>query len=217
MEQIANIKFCVKLEKKFAETYELMKKVYGDDCMSHTQVYAWFTRFKNGRDDLNDDPRPGRPETSNGAELVEKVRKIIAIDANFTVRMLTEELNLSYCTIYSILTEDLGKKKVFARFVPHQLNAPPHKTKKVNEFLMKKQIFVMGYPSYSPDLSPCDYFLFPKLQTAMKGAFYEDVPTIQSAVTQVLKSIPKTEFKKSMDKLFDRSKRCKESNGTYFE
>ena len=43
MEQRANIKFCVKLEKKIAETYELMKKVYGDDCMSRTQVYTWFT------------------------------------------------------------------------------------------------------------------------------------------------------------------------------
>ena len=53
--------------------------------------------------------------------------------------------------------------------------------------------------------------------TAMKGAFYDDVPTIQSAVTQVLKNIPKTKFKKSMDKLVDRSKHCIESNGTYFE
>ena len=88
-----------------------MQKVYCDDCMNRTQVYTWFTRFKNGR----------------------------------------------------------------------------------------------------------DYFLFPKLKTARKGAFYDDVPTIQSAVTQVLKNIPKTEFKKSMDKLVDRSKRCFESNGTYFE
>ena len=44
MEQRANIKFYVKLEKKFDETYEL-KKVYGDDCMSRIQVYTWFTRF----------------------------------------------------------------------------------------------------------------------------------------------------------------------------
>ena len=131
--------------------------------------------------------------------------------------MLTQELNLSYCTFYTILTENLGKRKVFARFVPHQLNAPPHKTKKVNEFLMKKQICVMDYPPYSSNLSPCDYFLFPKLKTAMKGAFHDDVPTIQSAVTQVLKNIPKTDFKKSMDKLVDRSKPCIESNGTYFE
>ena len=72
MEQRTNIKFCFKLVKKFAETYELLKKVYGDDCMSRTQVYT-FTRFQNGRDDLNDDPRPERPEASSRAELVEKV------------------------------------------------------------------------------------------------------------------------------------------------
>ena len=95
MEQRAIIKFCFKLGKKFAEAYELLKKVYGDDYMSRTQVYTWFTRFKNGRDDLNDDPKPERPEASNRAELVEKVREIIAMDANFTVRMLAEELNSS--------------------------------------------------------------------------------------------------------------------------
>ena len=44
MEQRANIKFCVKLKKKFPETYKLMKKVYGDDCISRTQVYTWFIR-----------------------------------------------------------------------------------------------------------------------------------------------------------------------------
>ena len=112
---------------------------------------------------------------------MEKVREIIGIDANFTLRMLTEELNSSYCT------------------------------------MMKKQICVMDHPPYSPDLSPCQYFLFPQLKTAMKGAFYDNIPTIQATVIQVLKNIPKTEFKKSMDKLVDRSKRCIESNGTYFE
>ena len=82
---------------------------------------------------------------------------------------------------------------------------------------MKKQICVIDHPLYSPDLSPCDYFLFPKLKTAMKGAFYDDVPTIQAAVTQGLKKITKNEFKKSMDELFNRSKRCIELNGSYFE
>jgi transposase len=97
------------------------------------------------------------------------------------------------------------------------MNAPPHKTKKVNEFLMKKQICVIDHPPYSPDLSPCDYFLFPKLKTAMKGAFYDDIPAIQGAVTQVLKNIPEFDIKKSMHALVDRAKRCIDSNGTYFE
>ena len=109
MEQRENIKFCFKLVKKNSETHELLKKVYGDDCMSRTQVYTSFTQFENSRDDLNDDARPGRPEVSNRAELVDKVREILAIDANFTVKMLAEELNSSYCTIYTILTNDLSK------------------------------------------------------------------------------------------------------------
>ena len=84
------------------------------------------------------------------------------------------ELSYRSNTIYTILTENLGKKKVCARFVPHQLN----EDKKVNEFLMKKKICVINHPPYSPDISPCDYFLFPKLKTALKEAFYDDVPTI---------------------------------------
>ena len=194
-----------------------MTKVYGDDCISRTHVYTWFTRFKNGREDLNYDLRPGSPEVSNRAELVEKVREIIGIDANFTTRMLDEELNTSKNTIWRILTEDLGKRNVCARFVPHQLNAPPHKTKKVNEFFMKKRISPINHPPYSPDLSQCDYFLFPKRKTKMKGAFYVDIPAIQAAVTEVLKNIPINDIKKSMHALVDRSKRCIESNGTYFE
>jgi len=33
MEQTANIKFCFKLGKTAAETVELMKQVYGDNCL----------------------------------------------------------------------------------------------------------------------------------------------------------------------------------------
>ena len=170
--------------------------------MSRTQVYTWFTRFKNGCDDLNDDPRPGRSEASNRAKLVGKVREIIAIDTNLRVRMLTEELNSSYCTIYTKLARDLGKRKVCARIVPHKLN----EDQKIARVEHCKDIIstaendphfldsIIADP-YSPDLAPCDYFLFPKLKTAIKGAFYDDVPTIQAAVTQVLNHIPKTEFK----------------------
>ncbi|XP_054725145.1 protein GVQW3-like [Anastrepha obliqua] len=122
MEQIANIKFCVKLGKPFSETYELMQKVYGDVCLARSNVYNWFDGFKNGSEDLNDVERPGRSEASNRAELMEKDREIIAVDGNFTVRMLAEELNSSTGTIWKILTDDLGKRLVCARFVPHQLN-----------------------------------------------------------------------------------------------
>jgi hypothetical protein len=41
------VKFCAKLGKSATETYNLLKKVYGDEC--HTQVFKWFKRFEEGR------------------------------------------------------------------------------------------------------------------------------------------------------------------------
>jgi len=43
---------------------------------------------------------------------------------------------------------------------------------------------VLNHPPYSPDLSPCDYFLFPKLKLPLKGRLFEDVQNIQGAVTR---------------------------------
>ena len=50
----------------------------------------------------------------------------------------------------------------------------------------------------------------------MKGAFYDDIPDIRAAVTQVLKNIPLDDMQGSIHKLVDRFKRCIELNGDYF-
>ncbi|CAK9816610.1 Protein GVQW3 [Anthophora quadrimaculata] len=109
MEQRANIKFCFKLGKTFTETFELIKKVYGDDCLSRTRVFEWYKRFQDGRDALEDDSKPGRPKKKNRDELVEKVREMIAYDANLTVKWMAEELNTTKDMIHEILTKDLDK------------------------------------------------------------------------------------------------------------
>lgn len=51
----------------------------------------------------------------------------------------------------------------------------------------------------------------------MKGAFYDDIPAIQAAVTEVLKNISLNDINKSMHVLVERSKRYVGSNGSYFE
>jgi len=35
--------------------YDLLKKVYGDECLSRTQVFEWFKGFKEGREEIGDD------------------------------------------------------------------------------------------------------------------------------------------------------------------
>ena len=43
----------------------------------------------------------------------------------------------------------------------HHDNAPAHSALRTREFLAKHSITVLPHPPYSPDLAPCDFFLFP--------------------------------------------------------
>jgi len=69
-------------------------------------------------------------------------------------------------------------------------NAPVHRAVAVQEFLTRKQVCVLNHPPYSPDLSPCDYFLFPKLKLLLKGRLFEDIQDTQGVVTSSLRAIP---------------------------
>ncbi|GFV90585.1 uncharacterized protein TNCV_2223011 [Trichonephila clavipes] len=69
-----------------------------------------------------------------------------------------------------------------------------HTAISVNHFLASKNIHVAPQPPYSPDLSPCDFFLFPKLKNHLKGHHFGTLENIQTAVTDQLKAIPISEF-----------------------
>ena len=43
-------------------------------------------------------------------------------------------------------------------------NAPANKSAMVQEYLKESGLNVLDHPPYSPDLSPCDFWLFPKLK-----------------------------------------------------
>ena len=120
-EQRANIKFCFKIGKTFTETFELMKKVYGDDCLSRARVHEWFTRFRDGREDINDDKHTGRPKSVITENSIEIVREFIKNDHKSSLNFMKSELNISKTPIYRILADHLGLRKVCACFVPHKL------------------------------------------------------------------------------------------------
>jgi hypothetical protein len=72
-------------------------------------------------------------------------------------------------------------------------------------------------PPYSSDLSPPDYFLFPKLKIKLIGLHFADVTEIQEAVTDELKKVQNEEFSTVFQKLHDLAKACIYANGAYFE
>ena len=53
----------------------------------------------------------------------------------------------------------------------------------------------MDHPPYSPELAPCDFWLFPKLKSALKGQRFADLSDIQRNVKTLLRGIPENDFK----------------------
>jgi histone-lysine N-methyltransferase SETMAR len=96
-------------------------------------------------------------------------------------------------------------------------NAPTHKAANVCQFLTQENVTSLYRPPYSPDLSPPDYFLSPKLKIKLKGLHFADVAEIREAVTDELKKVQKEEFSAAFRKLYDRAKACIYANGAYFE
>jgi len=123
MEQRVVIKFNAKLDKSASETFRLMQQVYGNQCLGRTAVFEWHKRFLEGRETLEDDKKSGRPILVRTPEMIEKVRNFVANDRNASLKMIEEALNISRETIRTILHEDLGKTKVYAKFVPHTLRS----------------------------------------------------------------------------------------------
>lgn len=58
-----SVRFCVKVGKTPAGTHEMSQTIRGGGALS-SSASEWFKRFKDGREDLQDDPRSGRPSTS---------------------------------------------------------------------------------------------------------------------------------------------------------
>jgi hypothetical protein len=63
-------------------------------------------------------------------------------------------------------------------WILHNNNALARDVLTVQRFLVKNLIMKLDHPPYSPDLAPCDFWLFPKLKTALKGHRFSDIADI---------------------------------------
>ena len=60
----------------------------------------------------------------------------------------------------------------------------------VTDYLTKLGIKTVPHPPYSPDLAPCDFWLFPKL----RGCRYETIEEMKEAVTKVIDTLTQEDF-----------------------
>ncbi|KAJ4425552.1 hypothetical protein ANN_27747, partial [Periplaneta americana] len=134
------IRFLNARHLKPAEIYRQLKEVYGDTVMNERNVRKWCEMFNNGRTNVHDETRPGRPSLIT-EDLKTKVNNRILQDR----RTSLDELHIAFPDISrSLLGETvlqhLGYHKICARWVPRQLS-DQHKTQRMASALT----FLMRY------------------------------------------------------------------------
>ena len=74
-------------------------------------------------------------------------------------------------------------------------------------------IKTVAHPPYSPDLTPCDFWLFHKL----RGYRYETIEEMKEAVTKVIDTLTQEDFYEPFEKLLERYNKYFAAAGDYFE
>ena len=95
----------------------------------------------------------------------------------------------------------------------HQNNAPVHNSILVTDYLTKIGIKTVPHHPYSPELAPCDFWLFPKL----RGCRYETIEEMKKAVTKVIDTPTQEDVYVAFQKLLEPSNKCIAAGGDYFE
>ena len=70
---------------------------------------------------VEDDERRDRPKSTRTAVNIAAVADLVKNDRRTASRMIAESLNIPKAVVLRNLKEDLGKRKLCARFVPHSL------------------------------------------------------------------------------------------------
>ncbi|KAG5341399.1 SETMR methyltransferase, partial [Acromyrmex heyeri] len=165
--------------------------VYSTSASAFATVYNWVNEFKRGCTSTCDVPHSGRPIEAATSEIIDKVHDIVLTDRRMKVRELINfcveegedrkigrkgsDHSFSGCTRYNSyrLPSDEANDQWRLKNVPiwrrrkmlfHQDNARVHTCPASMAIFNEFRYELLPHPAYSPDLAPCDYFLFPNLK-----------------------------------------------------
>ena len=94
LEQRFAIEFMHREGETTVNVYNRLRAVYGEQCISRTQSFLWFKRFREGRMSTDNDTRSGRPPTAVSDEKVKAVDNLIRGDRRIRVKDIMSTLNI---------------------------------------------------------------------------------------------------------------------------
>jgi hypothetical protein len=105
-----------------------------------------------------------------------------------------------YCDVLRRLKENVWRKRPVKWhnncWALHHDDMPAHTSLLVWQFFTSTKTTVIPHPPYSPDLAPCDFFLFPKMKLKLKGLGFESIEEIQAESQDVMKMLTKNDFQR---------------------
>ncbi len=127
----------------------------------------------------------------------------------------------TYIKTLSKLKECIQKKRPELwsgrNFILHHDNVSPHTSAPTMNKLKEWGITTLEHPPYSPDMAPCDFALFPKLKSHIRGKTFGNLEDLKSACHKSLLSLPQPFFADAMHDMVLRWQKCTIVNGDYFE
>ena len=81
-----------------------------------------------------------------------------------------------------------------ASWILHHDNASAHNALSVKNYLAKNNIAVLEHPPYSQVLAPCEFVLFPKINSTLKGTRFKSVDAVKAKAEQLLNNITEDEL-----------------------
>jgi hypothetical protein len=159
---------CFKASLSATETLVLVQKAYGNEALNRSNVFRWYSRFRDWRK-LADDKRGGCPKsTQTEVNIAVVAADLVKNDCWITSRMIAESMNIPKAVVLQILKEDFCSQDFF---LLHD-NVPAHKAARFCQFLTPKNITTLYNPPYPPDLSLSGYFLFLQVENEVKRTIF---------------------------------------------
>ena len=122
IEYRAVIRYLYLKGKTGKEIHGELADVYGSSAPSYAQVKFWVGEFKRGRTSLEDEARSGRTLDATDEEMCKKVRDLVYSDRRIQVEEIAQALVISHGSVWTILHDRLGMRKLTARWVPKSLS-----------------------------------------------------------------------------------------------
>ena len=117
-EQRAFIKISVILKQDASSIYKQLLQALGHRAYSLRATQKWVKDYKEGRVEVEDLPRPGRPNTARTPQELDRLRELLAENRSGSLREFAAHMNHSKSTIKRMLEKDLNMVKKGNFWVP---------------------------------------------------------------------------------------------------